>query len=107
MIAIIGLFTILILSLTVVRIGAIALELTGLSTDIAAFQAQSAFSGVGFTTSESESIVNHPMRRKIIRTLILFGSAGITSTVATLIVALLNLNSDNFSIVNNRVLSRI
>ena len=41
MIAIIGLFIILILSLTVVRIGAIALELTGLSTDVAAFQAQS------------------------------------------------------------------
>ena len=71
MIAIIGLFVILILALMVIRIGAIALELTGLSTDVAAFQAQSAFSGVGFTTSESESIVNHPVRRKIIRTLIL------------------------------------
>ena len=47
MVAIIGLLIILILSLTVVRIGAIALELTGLSTDVAALQAQSAFSGVG------------------------------------------------------------
>ncbi len=98
MIAIIGLFIILTLSLTVVRIGAIALELTGLSTDIAAFQAQSAFSGVGFTTSESESIVNHPLRRKIIRTLILLGSAGITSTVATLIVALIGINNQNITL---------
>lgn len=97
MIAIIGLFIILILALTVIRIGAIALELTGLSTDVAAFQAQSAFSGVGFTTSESESIVNHPVRRKIIRTLILFGSAGITTTIAALIVALIGLNSENLS----------
>jgi len=40
MIAIIGLFIILILALTVIRIGAIALELTGLSTDVADFQAQ-------------------------------------------------------------------
>ena len=97
MIAIIGLFTILTLSLTVIRIGSIALELTGLSSDVSAFQAQSAFSGVGFTTSESESIVNHPVRRKIIRTLILFGSAGITTTIATLIVALIGFNSENLS----------
>lgn len=66
MIAIIGLCIILILALTGIRVGAIVLELTGLSTDVAAFQAQSAFSGAGFTTSESESIVNHPVRRKII-----------------------------------------
>jgi len=98
MIAIVGLFIILILALTVIRIGSIALELTGLSTDVSAFQAQSAFSGVGFTTSESESIVNHPVRRKIIRILILFGSAGITTTIAALIVALIGLNSENISI---------
>ena len=67
MVAIIGLFIILILALTVVRIGAIALELTGLSTDIAAFQAQSAFSGAGFTTSESETIVSHPVSTRLYR----------------------------------------
>jgi len=98
MIAIIGLFTILILALTTIRIGAIALELTGLSNDVAAFQAQSAYSGVGFTTSESESIVNHPVRRKIIRTMILLGSAGITTTIAALIVALIGINSENLPV---------
>jgi len=61
MIAIISLFIILILALTVIRIGAIVLELTSLSMNVSDFQAQSAFSGVDFTISESESIVNHPV----------------------------------------------
>ena len=69
MAAIIGPLIILAISLTTVRIGAIALELTGLSYEVAAFQAQSAFSGAGFTTSESENIVAHAVRRKIIRIL--------------------------------------
>ena len=64
MIAIAGLLTIVILSITVVRIGGIALELTGLSPEVATFQAQSAFSGAGFTTAESESIVTHPNKEK-------------------------------------------
>ena len=98
MAAIIGLFVILIVSLTAVRIGAVALELTGLSFDVAAFQAQSAFSGAGFTTSESESIVSHSVRRRIIRILILVGNVGLVSTGATLIVALSGFDSENISL---------
>lgn len=86
MIALIGLLIIVVLSLIVVRIGATALELTGLSPEIASFQAQSAFSGVGFTTAESETIVTHPVRRRIIRILILLGSAGVTTSIATLVL---------------------
>ena len=89
MVAIAGLLTIVILSVTVIRIGSIALELTGLSPEVAAFQAQSAFSGTGFTTSESDSIVTHPVRRKIVRILILFGSVGLTSTIATFLLTFL------------------
>ncbi len=77
------------LSLIIVRIGAIALEMTGLSREVASFQAQSAFSGTGFTTSESEYVVSHPARRKIIRLLIFLGSAGITSVIATLVLTFL------------------
>lgn len=55
MVALVSLLTIIVLSITVVRIGATALELTGLSRDVAEFQAQSAFSGAGFTTQESEN----------------------------------------------------
>lgn len=86
MAAVFGLLMIIVVSLVVVRIGAIALELTGLSGEIASFQAQSAFSGVGFTTAEAEMIVTHPVRRKIIRILILMGSAGITSSMAALVL---------------------
>lgn len=87
MIAILSLLIIILLSIAVVRIGSIALELTGLSPEIASFQAQSAFSGVGFTTVESEAIVTHPVRRRIIRVLILLGGAGVTTSIATLVLA--------------------
>ncbi len=96
--AIIGLLLILTISLTIVRIGSISLELTGLSSEVSGFQAQSAFSGAGFTTSESESIVTHPVRRKIIRILMLIGSVGVISTGATLIVALIGTNNENFAL---------
>jgi len=86
MIAVFSLLFIILLSIIVVRIGAISLELTGLSPEVASFQAQSAFSGVGFTTRESETIVTHPLRRRIIRILILLGSAGVTTSMATLVL---------------------
>lgn len=98
MIALFSLLTILIISIVVVRIGAIALQLTGLSEEVASFQAQSAFSGVGFTTSESEAIVTHPVRRRIVRIIILFGSAGITSSIATLILTFIGQSGRNIVI---------
>ncbi|MFM7606663.1 MAG: TrkA C-terminal domain-containing protein [Prosthecobacter sp.] len=69
--------------------GATALMMTGLSWDTASFQSYSAFFGVGFTTKEAEMVVNHPVRRRIIRDLILAGNVGLTSALATLIVTLL------------------
>jgi len=77
-------------SATIVRIGSVALELTGLSKEVASFQALSAFAGVGFTTSESEKVVNHPLRRKIIRTLMFLGNAGINTMIATLVLTFVN-----------------
>jgi len=82
----ISLLVILTLSLTVIRVGAVALTMTGLSRDVASFQAMSCFLGVGFTTSEAEYIVSHPVRRRIARILMLLGTAGITSSVATLVL---------------------
>ena len=83
----ITLLLIILFSILVNKFATAALVRTGLSRDVASFQAQSAFSGVGFTTSESEYVVNHPVRRRIIRVLILLGSAGLTSAVATLILS--------------------
>ena len=87
MIPIIGLLILVAMSIIIIRIGPVALELTGLSSEVASFQAQSAFSGVGFTTMESEAIVGHPVRRRIIKTLILLGSAGVMTSIATLVLA--------------------
>jgi len=86
MLALFSFIIVILFSLIVVKIGAIALEATGLSIDISQFQSQSAFSGVGFTTQESEVLMAHPVRRKILRFLMLMGSAGLTSAVATLIL---------------------
>lgn len=95
MIPLISFLIIILVSIIFVRVGSVALELTGLSSDVASFQAQSAFSGVGFTTSESEIIVNHPLRRRIIKLLILTGSAGMTSSIATLILTFVSSTAQN------------
>lgn len=87
MLAVLSLLIIILISILVVRICSIALELTGLSPDVAAFQAQSAFSGVGFTTIESEAIVKHPVHRRIVHLLILMGGAGVTTSIATMVIA--------------------
>lgn len=71
------------ISFVVVRAGAIAFELTGLERSIARFQALSCFSGTGFTTRESESIVSHPQRRRIATVLIILGNAGLVTMIAT------------------------
>lgn len=84
LLTIIPVFVLVLLSMVVTRIATIALTLTGLSAEIAKFQARSALTGAGFTTTEAESVVNHPVRRRIIATLMLFGSAGIVSVIASL-----------------------
>ena len=86
----IALFVIAVVSLLIVRVGATALMMTGLSWDIANFQAYSSFFGVGFTTSEAEHVVNHPIRRRIIRDLIISGNVGLTSALTTAIITFLD-----------------
>ncbi len=82
------LFVILTLSVIIVRSAAVALRITGLPEDVARFQARSAFTGTGFTTSESEAIVNHPVRRRIASLLMINGSLGFVSVLATVVVSL-------------------
>ena len=74
----------LIVSFIVVRIGAIAFQLTGLEWSLAKFQALSCFSGTGFTTKESELITGDKQRRKIATILIILGNAGFVIMIATL-----------------------
>ncbi len=77
------------MTLLVTRIAAVALTLTGLSQEASRFQARSALAGVGYTTSEAELVVNHPVRRRIIMILMLIGNIGVPTVVATLVVSML------------------
>ena len=77
----------ILISFVAVRIGAFALHLTGMDSESAAFQALSAFSGTGFTTSEAERVVRHKSRRRIITILIILGNAGLVAIVASLVAS--------------------
>ncbi|HVL07006.1 MAG TPA: TrkA C-terminal domain-containing protein [Acidimicrobiales bacterium] len=70
------------LSLLITRVATIALTATGMARPAARFQARSALSGVGFTTKESEAVVAHPARRRIIMALMLVGSVGLATSIA-------------------------
>ncbi len=78
------------ISLIVIRVGTMALMLTGLSREAARFQSHSAFTGVGFTTSESEAIVEHPVRRHLTMGLMMLGNIGMATVIATLTATLLS-----------------
>lgn len=93
MAAAISLLVVLTVSVLVVRIAAVALRLTGMPADVARFQARSAFSGSGFTTAESEAVVNHPLRRRIIGLLMLWGNVGFVTVIATFIVSFVSAGS--------------
>jgi hypothetical protein len=93
MIPIVLLVISLLLSLTITRIGTLALTLTGMSEDAAAFQANSAFYGVGFTTHESEFVVNHPVRRRVVMVLMVLGNLGVATLVATVLGSVMTINS--------------
>ncbi len=85
--AIIAFVIVLTLSLLVTRLATAALMLTGVSHQLARLQSLSALTGVGFTTSESESIVNHAVRRRILILIMLIGNAGVVTEGSTLVLS--------------------
>lgn len=87
MVAIATVLVVMLVSLLITRVATVALTLTGLSREAARFQARSALSGTGFTTSEAEAVVGHPVRRRIVATLMLVGSAGLVTVIATLMIS--------------------
>jgi len=86
MFAAVTLFLILTISALITKIATIALVHTGLSLESAKFQARSAYTGTGMSTSETEKIMNHPVRRKVIYNLMLIGNAGIVTAMSSLIL---------------------
>lgn len=94
------LLVVLTLCLLIARIATCALTFTGVSQDLARFQARSAITGCGFTTREAERIVEHPVRRRIIMLLMLLGNGSVVLAVTALIPVVMFPASDP----NNRVL---
>ena len=87
MTAAVSLIIVLFFSFLIVRIGTIALTMTGLSEEVASFQSLSAFSGAGFTTNEAENVLVSQARRKIIKTLIRLGSVGVVTAISSLFLS--------------------
>lgn len=85
-----ALIIVLFVAFFLIRTGTAALTLLGLSRDLALFQAISAFTGVGFTTSESEHILNHPDRRRVVMSLMVIGNVGLMTAVSSLVLTFAN-----------------
>jgi hypothetical protein len=94
MAAAITLFIVLSLVVFIVQLGAAALRQTGLPNSVARFQALSAFTGTGFTTSEAESVVNNRSRRHIVSILMIVGNVGLVSILSTVVVSLTHAGRD-------------
>ena len=76
------------ISAFVVKIATIALKMTGLDEKRAYFQALSAFTGTGFTTKDSEFMLENDTRRKIVIVLMILGNAGLVTVITTLVISL-------------------
>jgi hypothetical protein len=102
--AVFGVLAATFISLLITRVASVALTVTGLSRQSARFQARSAFSGVGFTTSEAEDVVNHPVRRRIVMWLMLIGNAGLITIVASTMLSFVGSDSGSSTLVRFAVL---
>lgn len=91
------LLIVILLSILVTRVAAVAFTLTGMSPDVAQFQARAAFSSTGLGTAEAEQIVSHPARRRIYQTLMLLGNAGLVTSVASLSLSFTEVGGGNDS----------
>ena len=78
-----------VITLAFTQVAAGALIATGMPREIAAFQARSAFSGAGFTTTEAENVVNHPVRRRIVAATMFVGNLGTPTLVVSVLIGLL------------------
>lgn len=96
--AALSLFVLLSISVFIVRVASVALRLTGLDDRTAKFQALSAISGTGFTTKEAETVVNYPVRRRIVMLLMILGNLGVVTVMATVVVSFVNTRGDTSAV---------
>jgi len=95
MLALLSLLSILFLLWLINRIATVALTLTGLSRDSSTLQARSALLGVGFTTSETELIVQHPVRRQIIMWLMVIGNTGLVTAMVSVLILFIHIEDSS------------
>jgi len=93
MLPVFTLLLLLVIFVLTVRSAIAALVMTGLSPQLAQLQAISAFTGVGFTTQESEEVVMHPLRRRILIWVMILGNAGFVSAASTLFLSFESANT--------------
>lgn len=97
--AALSIFVLLSVSVFIVRVAAVALRITGLSDSGARFQALSAFTGTGFTTTEAEMVVNYPIRRRIVSLLMIVGNMGLVTVFATVVVSFVHTEGETGAVV--------
>ena len=69
----------------VMEVATVMLVLTGLDRDTARFQAISLLTSSGYTTSEAELVVRHPVRRKIALFLMISGTIALAFIISVLV----------------------
>lgn len=84
-------FLYLLIVFFVIEISVMLFHITGLEKAVSRYQVISMLTGTGFTTDESQLIIDHPIRRKISAFLILFGAF----SLAVIISAITNILSDD------------
>jgi hypothetical protein len=104
MVALVSFLLVLTLSIIGERVATVALILTGLSRDAARFQARSAFTGSGFTTSEAEAVMSHPARRRIVMLLMGMRHVEIITGVSTLVLSFIGVESSREGVLRGLLL---
>lgn len=77
-------FIYLFIVFTVIEINTSIFVATGLERKVARFQVISMLTGTGFTTGESELIIDHPVRRRLGAFLILFGAFSLAVIISAI-----------------------
>lgn len=84
MLAIVSIGVVLAVWRFAVVFGAVVFEGVGLSRSAAGFESRSALVGAGYTTSQSEAVVDNPVTRRVAAMLIVFGYFGPPTLIALL-----------------------
>ncbi|MBC3889923.1 hypothetical protein GH810_16605 [Acetobacterium paludosum] len=95
--SLISFFILIVAYLTVIEIFTVLFRLTGLREDKARFQAISCMTNSGFTTKESELILNSAARRHLARIMMVFGYLFAVTGVSILVNLFIRSSGDQFN----------